>query len=78
METILVECPDPNGPFGAKGLGEPGLAPTPAAIGNAVTNAIGTRIHELPLSPERVFWAIQAAKDKQGTPVSTEPDMVTR
>jgi CO/xanthine dehydrogenase Mo-binding subunit len=59
METIIVECPDPNGPYGAKGLGEPGLAPTPAAIGNAVANALGTRIYELPLSPERVFWAIQ-------------------
>jgi CO/xanthine dehydrogenase Mo-binding subunit len=59
METIIVECPDPNGPYGAKGLGEPGLAPTPAAIGNAVANALGTRIHELPLTPERVYWAIQ-------------------
>ena len=62
METIIVECPDPNGPYGAKGLGEPGLAPTPAAIGNAVANALGTRIHELPLSPERVFWAIQKSR----------------
>jgi len=63
METIIVECPDPNGPYGAKGLGEPGLAPTPAAIGNAVANALGTRIHELPLSPERVFWAIQKSRE---------------
>jgi carbon-monoxide dehydrogenase large subunit len=68
MEVILVECPDPNGPYGAKGLGEPGLAPTPAAIGNAVANAIGTRIYELPLKPERVYWTVQAAKQK-GTPV---------
>ena len=60
LETIIVECPDPNGPYGAKGLGEPGLAPTPAAIGNAVANALGTRIYEMPLSPERVFWAIQS------------------
>ena len=60
LETIIVECPDPNGPYGAKGLGEPGLAPTPAAIGNAVANALGTRIFEMPLSPERVFWAIQS------------------
>jgi carbon-monoxide dehydrogenase large subunit len=59
METIIVECPDPNGPYGAKGLGEPGLAPTPAAIGNAVANALGKRIYELPLSPERVYWAMQ-------------------
>ncbi len=56
---IVVECPEPEGPYGAKGLGEPGLAPTPAAIGNAVANAINTRVHNLPLTPERVFWALE-------------------
>jgi carbon-monoxide dehydrogenase large subunit len=61
METIIVECPQPDGPYGAKGLGEPGLAPTPAAIGNAVANALGIRIYDLPLTPERVYWAIQTA-----------------
>ena len=64
MIPIIVECPEPEGPYGAKGLGEPGLAPTPAAIGNAVADAIGTRIHELPLTPERVYWAIQNKKQK--------------
>ncbi|PYS07497.1 MAG: hypothetical protein DMG12_00200 [Acidobacteria bacterium] len=73
METIIVECPDPNGPYGAKGLGEPGLAPTPAAIGNAVANALGTRIYELPLSPERVYWAIQTSKKNPSPSVSAEP-----
>ena len=63
MKTIIVECPAPDGPYGAKGLGEPGLAPTPAAIGNAVANALGIRIYDLPLTPERVYWAIQAATD---------------
>ena len=42
--SIIVECAEPEGPYGAKGLGEPGLAPTPAAIGNAVADAIGVRI----------------------------------
>lgn len=55
---IIVECPEPEGPYGAKGLGEPGLAPTPAAIGNAVARAIGIRIRDLPLTPERVYWAL--------------------
>jgi carbon-monoxide dehydrogenase large subunit len=64
MIPILVECPEPEGPYGAKGLGEPGLAPTPAAIGNAVADAIGTRIHDLPLSPERVYWAIHSKKNR--------------
>jgi len=62
MIPIIVECAEPEGPYGAKGLGEPGLAPTPAAIGNAVADAIGVRIRELPLSPERVYQAIQEQK----------------
>jgi len=64
MIPIIVECPEPEGPYGAKGLGEPGLAPTPAAIGNAVANALGIRIYDLPLSPERVYWAIRRMKKK--------------
>src|SRR5712692_3347629 len=64
MIPIIVECAEPEGPYGAKGLGEPGLAPTPAAIGNAVANALGVRIHDLPLTPERVYWAIQKGKTK--------------
>jgi CO/xanthine dehydrogenase Mo-binding subunit len=62
MVPIIVECPEPEGPYGAKGLGEPGLAPTPAAIGNAVADAIGARVYDLPLSPERIFWVIQQKK----------------
>ncbi len=65
MIPIIVECPEPEGPYGAKGLGEPGLAPTPAAIGNAVADAIGVRIYDLPLTPERVYRAIQQKKKKQ-------------
>ncbi len=65
MIPIIVECPEPEGPYGAKGLGEPGLAPTPAAIGNAVADALETRIYDLPLTPERVYWAIQKKKGKQ-------------
>jgi len=62
MIPIIVECPEPEGPYGAKGLGEPGLAPTPAAIGNAVADALGIRIYDLPLTPERVYWAIEGKK----------------
>jgi carbon-monoxide dehydrogenase large subunit len=62
---IIVECPEPEGPYGAKGLGEPGLAPTPAAIGNAVADATGVRIYDLPLTPERVYWALQSKKKKE-------------
>ncbi|MGH7875824.1 MAG: nicotinate dehydrogenase medium molybdopterin subunit, partial [Candidatus Binatia bacterium] len=64
MIPIVVECAEPEGPYGAKGLGEPGLAPTPAAIGNAVADAIGVRVYDLPLKPENVYWAIQKGKKK--------------
>jgi carbon-monoxide dehydrogenase large subunit len=62
MIPIIVECAEPQGPYGAKGLGEPGLAPTPAAIGNAVTDATGVRVYDLPLKPENVYWALQKRK----------------
>ncbi len=64
ITPIIVECPDPDGPYGAKGLGEPPVAPPPAAIGNAVAMAVGHRIHDLPLTPERVYWAIRQRNDK--------------
>jgi CO/xanthine dehydrogenase Mo-binding subunit len=64
MIPIIVECAEPEGPYGAKGLGEPGLAPTPAAIGNAVADALGIRIYDLPLKPENVYWAIQGKNKK--------------
>ena len=56
---ILVESIDPTGPFGAKGLGEPGLVPTAAAIGNAIYNAVGVRIKELPITAEKVLKALK-------------------
>lgn len=57
---IIVEEADPNGPFGAKGVGEPGLVPTAPAIANAINNAIGVRIRDLPMTPEKVLAAIEA------------------
>jgi CO/xanthine dehydrogenase Mo-binding subunit len=58
VAAIVVEEPLNHGPWGAKGVGEPPVALGPAAIGNAVANATQTRIRDLPLSPERVYWAI--------------------
>lgn len=54
---LLVECPEPTGPFGAKGVGEPALIPTAPAILNALSDALGTRILALPANPERVLAA---------------------
>ncbi|MEE9571714.1 MAG: xanthine dehydrogenase family protein molybdopterin-binding subunit [Candidatus Neomarinimicrobiota bacterium] len=55
VETIIVEDPEPLGPWGAKGIGEPAIIPTAAAIANAVSNAIGKSINEIPITPENVL-----------------------
>ena len=62
VDAIVVETNEPNGPFGAKEVGEGAIMPTIPAILNAVYDAIGVRIYELPLTPERVYNAIQEAK----------------
>jgi xanthine dehydrogenase molybdenum-binding subunit len=59
IELEFVETNDPTGPFGAKGAGEPGIVPTAPAIANAVYDAVGVRIHDLPLTPEKVLTALQ-------------------
>lgn len=64
IETILVEVPDPEGPFGAKGLGEHALIPTAPAILNAIKDATGARITQLPALPHRVLEALDAARTR--------------
>ncbi|NCQ24573.1 MAG: aldehyde oxidase [Rhodobacteraceae bacterium CG17_big_fil_post_rev_8_21_14_2_50_63_15] len=61
IETILVEVPDPEGPMGAKGLGEHVLIPTAPAILNAIRHASGARVTRLPALPHRVLTAIREA-----------------
>jgi xanthine dehydrogenase molybdenum-binding subunit len=58
IETYLIETDDPQGPFGAKGVGEMGGTPTAAAIANAIYDAVGVRLTELPMTPERVLAAL--------------------
>jgi len=60
LETIIVEVPSPAGPFGARGVGEPPIIPAPAAIANAIHDATGCRLTELPLTPERIALALIA------------------
>jgi CO/xanthine dehydrogenase Mo-binding subunit len=60
IETILVEDPEPAGPFGAKGVGEPALIPTAPAILGAIRHATGARIDEVPATPDRVLAAIRS------------------
>jgi CO/xanthine dehydrogenase Mo-binding subunit len=55
IESILVEDPEPEGPWGAKGIGEPAIIPTAAAIANAVSNALGKPFNHIPVEPEQVL-----------------------
>ncbi|HID07975.1 MAG TPA: xanthine dehydrogenase family protein molybdopterin-binding subunit, partial [Armatimonadetes bacterium] len=57
IEHVIVEVPSPHGPYGAVGAGEPPMIPTAAAIANAIDDAIGVRVTELPITPERVIVA---------------------
>ena len=58
IEPIVVEVPNPNHPFGVKGVGEVSICPPMAAIANAVADAIGRRMQELPMSPPKVLEAL--------------------
>ena len=63
FQSLLVETPHPEGPYGAKGVGEAGLGPIEPAIGNAVANALGgIRFKELPLRPDRILAAVDARR----------------
>ena len=58
-ETVMVEKPEKDGPFGAKGLGEPPFSPVAPAIANAIHDAVGVRLTELPITPEKVWRALK-------------------
>ena len=62
IETILVEVPNPSHPYGVRGVGEVPIVPPIAAVGNAVSRAIGVRVTDLPLSPPRLSEVIDAAR----------------
>jgi len=59
-EIIIINKPDPKGPFGAKGVAEPGLVGIAPAIANAIYDAVGVRINDLPVTPEKVLAALKA------------------
>jgi 4-hydroxybenzoyl-CoA reductase subunit alpha len=71
--TDLIEHPDPNGPFGAKEVGQGPLLPIMPAVANAVYDAVGVRVDQIPVSPERILKALQAkAAGKPGRVGPTE------
>jgi 4-hydroxybenzoyl-CoA reductase subunit alpha len=73
VETILVEDPDPNCPFGAKEVGQGPLLPVMPAVANAIYDAVGVRIDELPITPDKVLRAMglkAAGKEPRVGPTS--------
>jgi CO/xanthine dehydrogenase Mo-binding subunit len=62
IDTVILEIPNPNHPYGVRGVGETSIVPPLAAIANAVSNAAGVRMTHIPMSPPRVLKAIQSAR----------------
>jgi len=59
IDTVIVEVPNPNHPYGVRGIGETSIVPVMAAVNNAIENAIGVRMENLPMSPPKVLKAIE-------------------
>ncbi len=66
IDTVIVEVPNPGHPYGVRGVGETSICPPLAAIANAVSNAAGVRLRELPMSPPRILEALDMARDDSG------------
>ncbi len=64
--TYLIEDPDPNGPFGAKEVGQGPLLPVMPAVANAVYDAVGVRVDEVPITPEKVLKALRGKEKGEG------------
>lgn len=62
IDTVIVEVPDPNHPYGVRGVGEVPIVPPPAALANAIHSAVGVRMEDLPMSPGKVVKALQGKK----------------
>jgi CO/xanthine dehydrogenase Mo-binding subunit len=60
MESVIVEVPNPGHPFGVRGVGEAPIVPPAAALANAIHDAIGIRMTELPMSPGKVYEEINS------------------
>lgn len=76
LHVDFADSYEPTGPYGAKGVGEIALDPVPAIVANAVADAVGVRIHELPITAEKVYRALHPdVGDESGTPVV--PEMVS-
>jgi CO/xanthine dehydrogenase Mo-binding subunit len=73
LEAVSVEVAHQDGPFGAKGVGESGTLSVQATIANAIYNAVGVRIKDLPITPEKVLRAMHDARREHGAPPLRAP-----
>ena len=71
VECIILESRSGVGPYGAKGIGEPAMTPVAPAIANAVADAIGVRVFEMPITPERIVRALKRKREPGGVEVRT-------
>jgi CO/xanthine dehydrogenase Mo-binding subunit len=62
IDTVLIEVPNPRHPFGARGCGEVPIIPPMAAVANAIADAVGIRLRDLPMSPPRLRAALDATE----------------
>jgi len=76
IHTMLVETDDPEGPFGAKEAGQGPLLPVMPAIANAVYQAVGVRVDELPITPDKILKGLECKR--QGKPARVGPDRIPR
>ena len=63
IDTKILEIPNPNHPYGVRGVGETSIVPPLAAIGNALSNAVGVRMSHIPMSPPRILAALEEEGD---------------
>jgi CO/xanthine dehydrogenase Mo-binding subunit len=62
IDTVMIELPNPRHPFGARGVGEVPIVPPMAAVANAIADATGIRLRDLPMSPPRLLAALDATE----------------
>ena len=67
LETLVVEVPNPSHPLGVRGVGEVNIVPPMAAVAEAIYQAVGVRMTELPMSPAKVLKAILQKRQKDET-----------
>jgi hypothetical protein len=77
VEVMLIEDPDPNCPFGGKEVGQGPLLPVMPAVANAVFDAVGVRIDEVPITPEKILRALHLKREGKNPRVGPDgfPDV---